>query len=413
MQYYLQNFFINLGIPHSDTLATLSICLFILIISIILYFIIQKVCIKQLEKYFENKGTIIAALIKHKVIKNVMLTVQTIIIFTLTKLWLPSDIFIAKFILTLVNLFAIVFGVFAFFGLLDIVQSNFQKNESIRRIPIRGIVQAFKIIISIIVTIILISILVDKSPTIILSGLGAMTAIFMLVFKDPIMGFVAGIQLSANNMLHVGDWLQMDKYGADGEVMDITLTTVKIKNFDNTTALIPASALISDSFINWQGMVESGGRRIKRSIYIDTTSVHFLTDDEYERLSKIQLIKPYLADKKEEITQYNKENGIIDSTKINGRHLTNLGIFRIYLEYYIRDNKNIHKKMTSMVRQLAPTHHGLPIEIYAFTTTTAWSAFENIQSDIFDHIFAIVPEFSLKIHQVPSGNDMRALCQIV
>jgi len=267
------------------------------------------------------------------------------------------------------------------------------RNGLVKRLPIRGVIQSIKIVISIFITILTISLLVDRSPLLLLSGLGAMTAVLMLVFKDPLLGLVAGIQLSANKMLNVGDWLEMPKYGADGDVIDINLTTVKVQNWDKTITTIPTYALISDSFKNWQGMTESGSRRIKRSIYIDTTSVHFLTAKACDKLKKSQLIAPYIEEKIAEITRYNDSNHINFDDEINARRLTNLGTFRAYLEAYIRSNTQINKDMTLMVRQLSPTSNGLPLEIYAFTNTTQWVVYENIQADIFDHIFAIIPEF--------------------
>jgi miniconductance mechanosensitive channel len=233
----------------------------------------------------------------------------------------------------------------------------------------------------------------------------------MLVFKDPIMGLVAGIQLSANDMLAVGDWLEMPKYGADGDVIDIGLTTVKVSNWDRTITTIPTYALISDSFKNWRGMSESGGRRIKRSINIDAGSVHFLNEDELARLHKAKLLGPYLDQKVSEIERYNSELHADLTSLVNGRRLTNLGTFRAYLNEYLRNHPQIHQGMTLMVRQMQPTPEGIPVEIYAFTNTTAWVAYEGIQSDLFDHILAVLPEFGLRVHQTPTGYDMRTLAE--
>jgi miniconductance mechanosensitive channel len=255
----------------------------------------------------------------------------------------------------------------------------------------------------------IISLLMGRSPLLLLSGLGAMTAVLMLVFKDPILGLVAGIQLSANDMLKIGDWLEMPKYGADGAVTDIGLTTVKVRNWDNTVTTIPTYALISDSFKNWRSMSESGGRRIKRSVNIDTTSVHFLTSEEQERLNRNPLLQRYLNDKTQELGKYNQQSEVDLSSPLNGRRLTNVGTLRAYLVAYLRSHPGIHQNMTLMVRQLAPTPEGLPLEIYAFTNTTVWAEYEGIQSDIFDHLLAAIGEFDLRIHQTPSGNDMRSM----
>ena len=238
---------------------------------------------------------------------------------------------------------------------------------------------------------------------------GAMTAVLMLVFKDPILGLVAGIQLSANDMLKIGDWLEMPKYGADGAVTDIGLTTVKVRNWDNTITTIPTYALISDSFKNWRSMSESGGRRIKRSLNIDTGSVHFLSEEEQRRLQRNPLLHSYLNVKTQELSQHNREIAVDLASPLNGRRLTNLGTLRAYLEAYLRAHPRIHQNMTLMVRQLAPTPEGLPLEIYAFTNTTVWAEYESIQADIFDHILAVIDEFGLRVHQTPTGNDLRGM----
>ena len=233
----------------------------------------------------------------------------------------------------------------------------------------------------------MISLLIGQSPAILISGLGAMAAVLMLVFKDPILGLVAGIQLSANDMLKLGDWLEMPKYGADGAVIDIGLTTVKVRNWDNTITTIPTWSLVSDSFKNWSGMSASGGRRIKRSLNIDTT---------------------YMDSRHQEISEWNQQNAA-DHSVLNLRKMTNIGTFRAYLQEYLRNHPRLRKDMTMMVRQLAPDANGLPIEIYCFTSTVVWAEYESIQADIFDHIFAVVDEFGLRIHQSPTGNDIRSL----
>jgi miniconductance mechanosensitive channel len=252
------------------------------------------------------------------------------------------------------------------------------------------------------------STIIGKSPVILFSGLGAMTAVLMLIFKDPIMGLVGGIQLSANRMLSVGDWLEMPKYGANGDVIDVTLTSVKVQNWDKTITTIPTYALISDSFKNWRGMQESGGRRIMRNIRIDATSVRFLSEEQIAWLRKASLLTRYIDTRMEEINRYNAEQAQDLTCPINGRRLTNLGTFRAYLDQYLRNHPGIHQGMTMMVRQLEPGADGVPIQIYAFANTTAWVEYEGIQSDIFDHVLAVVPQFGLRLHQTPTGHDIRA-----
>ncbi len=275
--------------------------------------------------------------------------------------------------------------------------------------PIKGFLQIIKIVVYIIMGVLVISVILDKSPWILLSSIGALTAITTLVFKDSIMGFVAGVQLTTNDMLRIGDWIEMPKYGADGDVIEITLNTVKVRNWDKTITTIPAYALVSDSFKNWRGMHETGGRRIKRAIYIDVTSIKFCTPEMLERFKKIQLLTEYIENKEKEIEEYNEEHAIDTSLLVNGRHLTNIGTFRKYIEYYLENHPRVHKGLIRMVRQLSPDDRGLPLEIYAFVDNTQWVTYENVQADIFDHIFSVVDTFELRIFQKPSGNDMQLL----
>jgi miniconductance mechanosensitive channel len=229
----------------------------------------------------------------------------------------------------------------------------------------------------------------------------------MLVFKDSILGLVAGVQLTANDMVRVGDWVEMPKYNADGAVIEITLNTVKVQNWDKTITMIPSYALISDSFKNWRGMQESGGRRIKRSVYIDVTSIAFLTDEMIKKFKQIHYLKDYIENKEREIAEFNRKNGIDESVKVNGRRMTNIGTYRAYISKYLENHPGIHKGLIMMVRQLAPGEYGLPLEIYAFTNNTQWVVYESIQADIFDHILAVAPEFGLRVFQNPSGHDLQ------
>ncbi|HHX83071.1 MAG TPA: mechanosensitive ion channel family protein, partial [Pseudomonadaceae bacterium] len=272
-----------------------------------------------------------------------------------------------------------------------------------------GLVQGTKLVMTILAIILAIALLVGKSPLILFSGLGAMTAVLLLVFKDPLLGLVAGIQLSANNMLKVGDWLEMPKYGADGDVIDISLTTVKVRNWDKTITTIPSYALIADSFKNWRGMQESGGRRIKRSLNIDMTSIRFLNDDDIARLRKLQLLTSYIENKVREIEADNEAREVSEDCPANGRRLTNVGTLRAYMEAYLKNHSQLNSYMTMMVRQLSPGPNGLPLEIYCFTATVNWVPYENAQADIFDHMLAVIPEFDLRLHQSPSGYDMQRI----
>jgi miniconductance mechanosensitive channel len=275
--------------------------------------------------------------------------------------------------------------------------------------PIKGYVQVVKIIIYFIGIILIISSLMKESPGKLLTGLGAMAAVLMLVFKDTILGFVASIQLSANKMVKPGDWIEMPSHNADGTVIDISLNTVKVQNWDKTIATVPTYALVSESFRNWKGMEESGGRRIKRSINIDMNSVRFVDDEMAERFKKIQVLKDYVLNKEAEILKYNEENKIDGSILVNGRRMTNLGTFRKYVEEYLHRHPKIHNDMTFLVRQLQPDERGLPIEIYVFSNDQEWANYEAIQADIFDHILAVIPQFGLRVFQSPSGRDFQKL----
>lgn len=275
--------------------------------------------------------------------------------------------------------------------------------------PLDSYFQVVSIILYIICGIIIITNLIGVSPGTILGGLGAASAIILLVFRDTILGFVASIQVSSNDMVRVGDWIEMTKFGADGTVMEINLSTVKVQNFDKTITTIPTYALISDSFKNYRGMQKSGGRRIKRSVLIKMGSIRFLQQVEIEDLKRIKLLQPYIEERQEEIDQYNKNHVQDDTMLVNGRRMTNIGLFREYIQRYLLNNPKIHKQFILMVRQMQPTEHGLPLEIYAFTNTTELMVYERIMADIFDHIFAVVPYFHLELFESPASDDIRDL----
>jgi miniconductance mechanosensitive channel len=274
--------------------------------------------------------------------------------------------------------------------------------------PIKGYLQLVKLAVGIITVVVIIATLFDKSPLLFLSGLGAMTAVLLLVFRDTILSLVASVQLTGNDMIRVGDWIEMPQYRADGDVIDIALHTVKIQNWDKTITTIPTHKLIEDSFKNWRGMALAGGRRIKRSIFIDVNTIHFLEPNEIDAFEKYALLRGYIEHKRQDIETYNAR-GRDRTINANIRRLTNLGTFRAYIYSYLKNHPQIHKNMTLLVRQLDPTPQGLPIEIYCFTTTTEWNAFEDIQSDMMDHLFAVAPDFGLRAFQNPSGQDLRGL----
>lgn len=296
-------------------------------------------------------------------------------------------------------------------GLMNAGEEIYSTYKISRTFPIKSFVQVAKLVLYFLGFVAVLSLIMGESPMTFFAGFGALTAVIMLVFKDPILGFVAGIQLSANKMVAVGDWIEMPSYGVDGDVIEIALTTVKIRNFDKTITTIPTQSLINDSFKNWRGMQETGGRRIKRSVFIDVTSIKFCDVDMLERFSKIQFIADYIAKTEDEITTFNAARGADTTNVVNGRRMTNVGTFRAYTNAYLRAHPQVSKHLTLLVRQLQPTEHGLPIEIYVFTTVTDWLEYEAIMADMFDHILAAAPEFDLRIYQSPTGNDFGKLAR--
>ena len=294
-------------------------------------------------------------------------------------------------------------------ALLNAANRIYQRFEIARRIPILGYLQVVKIVLSVGAAIVAVSILIDQSPLILLTGLGAMTAVLLLIFKDSILGLVAGIQLIGNDMVRPGDWIEMPKFGADGDVLEITLNTVKVQNFDKTITTIPTYALISDSFKNWRGVAESAGRRIKRSVAIDVSSVKFCTPEMIAEFKKYAVLRDYVQFRENELAEHNRARGLDDSVPVNGRRMTNLGTFRQYVVGYLRAHPMINRDMTFLVRQLQPTELGLPLEIYVFSADKNWVNYEAIQADIFDHLFAVLPYFDLRAFQRPTGHDLAAV----
>ena len=343
-----------------------------------------------------------------KVLTHVSHLVAPILLYILLPLAI-SNLGLLNFIQRICMIYIIAVFLKFISSLLTALFHVYSEKEQFRDRPLKGLLQTVQVILFFIGGIIIVSILIDKSPMVLLTGLGASAAVLMLVFKDSIMGFVSGIQLSANNMLRVGDWIQMPKYGADGTVIEVTLNTVKVRNWDNTITTIPPYALVSDSFQNWRGMQESGGRRIKRSIRIDMNSVKFCTPEMLAKYKKIQLLKDYIEETEKVIEDYNKEHGIDNSILVNGRRQTNLGVFRAYLTNYLKSLPTVNQDLTCMVRQLQPTEQGIPLDLYFFSAIKAWVPYEGVQADVFDHVLAIIPEFDLHVFQNPTGEDFREL----
>lgn len=288
-------------------------------------------------------------------------------------------------------------------ALLSAIGDILSDHSGLKDKPVISYIQVIKIVVFIIGSILTLSLMLGKSPIYFLGAMGAMGAVLLLVFKDTILGFVASIQISVYDIVREGDWITMPKHEADGDVIAINLNTVKVQNWDKTITTLPTYALVSESFKNWRGMSESGGRRIKRSIRIQLSSIKFCSAELLEKFAQIQLIEPYITHMQQELVSYNKDNHIDTSLLVNGRHLTNVGVFRIYVEYYIKSLDTINQSMIGMVRQLEPDEKGLPIEIYCFSANKEWVAYEKIISDIFDHLLASIPLFDLKVYEYPSG----------
>lgn len=326
--------------------------------------------------------------------------------------WVPlvPNVIVAV-IQNVANAFVILTVALAINGALTVVNTIYEKRPGAHLKPIKGYIQVIKIVIYAVATILIIAALIDRSPVILLSGIGAMAAVLMLVFQDTLLSLVASMQISSNDIVRVGDWVEMPALNADGDVIDIALHTVKVQNWDRTITTIPTRRFITDSFKNWRGMQESGGRRIMRNILLDQQSIGFLSDEEKQRLSRFRLLGDYLREKQREIDEWNQSLRDEGKEPANTRRITNIGTFRAYVLNYLKAHQRIHPDMIMMVRQLAPTPDGLPLQVYAFTNTTAWVDYEGIQSDLFDHLFSILPEFGLRVYQHPSGVDLRSLGQ--
>ncbi|QQX80213.1 mechanosensitive ion channel [Shewanella sp. KX20019] len=393
----------------ADGVSTSILVLACFIVAFIGYVVVKRGVVSTMNMVIQrSRVTWDDIFMRYRVLEKMAKLVPALILNIILPLALTEHAVLASLADRLLDVTIIILFVRAVYSGLDAANEIADVNLVSRRLPIKSFVQLFKLFMFFVAIIISISVLADQSPVYFLSGLGVATGLVMLVFRDTILGFVAGIQLAANRMVSPTDWIQMDKYGADGAVEEVSLTTVKVRNWDQTITMIPAYALVSDAFKNWRGMSESGGRRIKRSVQIDIGSIGFLSEEDKLRLAKINHLKPYFATKAQELGSFNAQ--VVDADMpVNSRHLTNVGTFRAYMLAYLKQHEQLHKDMTLMVRQLAPTSSGVPIEIYIFTNDTRWTVYEDIQADIFDHVFAILPEFGLRVFQGPTGADVRSL----
>lgn len=408
----LKEWLMQLGLAEKNAILTASITAFlaVLLFSWLVYVVVSRIMIHFLEKIADHtRITWDNILLDQKVFKRLAHLIPAIIIYYGVILAMPDFPAAIKVIQTAAYLYMVLAATMATEALVNGFQAIYNTLPVSKDRSIKGLIQVIKIFIYILGFGIVLSIILQKNLTSFFAGMGAMAAVIMLIFKDTILGFVAGVQLSANDMVRLGDWIEMPGRNTDGNVIDITLNTIKVRNWDQTISTIPPYALITESFTNWRGMEESGGRRIKRSVSIDMKSIHFLSSEEIDRLKKIQIIRRYIETREQEIEQYNKDRGVDVSMPVNGRRLTNLGIFRKYLEEYLKRHPEIHNDMTFLVRHLQPTDKGLPIEIYVFCKDQRWVYYESIQADIFDHIMAVIPQFGLRVFQSPTGNDISSL----
>ncbi|MGI6748144.1 MAG: mechanosensitive ion channel family protein [Anaerovoracaceae bacterium] len=404
----INDYMISFGLSEGISLQLSNVinAIIIILFGVLIYLITKNIILRILEKIIlKSKAKWDDLLLKNKVFERTIHIIPAFVIYAIAPIFPAYQDWIQR----IAYCYFVIVLVLVINKLFDAVNDIYNNFEVSRERPIKGFLQVLKIFAFTIGIIVIVAALIDRSPLLLLSGIGAATAVLLLIFQNSILGFVASIQLASNNMLKIGDWIEMPQYGADGDVLEISLHTVKIQNWDKSITTIPTYAFISESFKNWRGMQESGGRRIKRAIYIDTTSIKICDEEMLERYSKIQYIEKYIEDKKKEIMEYNNINDIDTSSIVNGRHLTNIGTFRAYVVNYLKNHPELHKDRTLMVRQLNPTEKGIPIEIYAFTKTTVWINYEAVQSDIFDHILAIVPEFDLRVFQNPTGYDFRKL----
>ncbi|MAZ60758.1 MAG: hypothetical protein CMG50_01100 [Candidatus Marinimicrobia bacterium] len=372
-----------------------------LFISFFSYVLIRYVVLKAISRLFEKTSTKLDdILIETGFLNRTSYIVPLIILYNLFNSFIGSYLIINRLLLSLITIVIIL----SFNSLLNVFNDIYNRSKYSNNINLKSYFQILRLIINLLSIIVVISIISGQSPLYLLSGLGALTAVLMLIFKDTILSFVSSIQINSNDLFKIGDWVEAPQFGADGDVIDIALHTIKIQNWDKTISIIPTHKLIDSSFKNWRGMSDSGGRRIKRSINIDMNSIKFCNDELINNFKSITIISEYIDRKLSNLKEHNES--VNKESIINGRALTNIGTYRAYIKAYLRNNKDIHKDMTFLVRQLSPTSNGLPIQIYVFSKNTNWIDYEEIQSDIFDHLISALHQFDLKIYQQPSGNDL-------
>ena len=378
-----------------------------LLLSFFSYIVIRYVVLNAISRLFEKTSTKLDdILIETGFLNRISYIVPLFILYNLFNSFIGNYLIINRLLLSLIAIVVIL----SFNSLLNVFSDIYNRSRFSNNINLKSYFQIIRLIINLLSIIIVFSIISGQSPLYLLSGLGALTAVLMLIFKDTILSFVSSIQINSNDLFKIGDWVEAPHFGADGDVIDIALHTIKIQNWDKTISIIPTHKLIDSSFKNWRGMSDSGGRRIKRSINIDMNSIKFCNNELINNFKSITIISEYIDKKLSSLRDHN--TNINKESIINGRALTNIGTYRAYIKAYLRNNKDIHEDMTFLVRQLSPTSKGLPLEIYVFTNNTNWIDYEEIQSDIFDHLISALDQFDLKIYQQPSGNDLKNISKI-
>ncbi len=383
--------------------------LLIFMLAAIVYVVAKRIVVGLLNKVISKTDSKLDdVLVKRRVFERLSLLAPSIIAYKLMPFALTAYPTLANIAESAVLIYSILIATLAIDAVIAAFTDIYHTFSVSKRIPVQSFVQVARLLLYFLAIILIISLLIGESPLKLFAGLGAMTAVLMLVFKDPILGFVAGLQLSYNKMVNLGDWVDIPQHKASGDILEIGLTTVKVQNFDNTITTVPTQALINESFKNWRGMQESAGRRIKRALYIDITSISFCDEERMSRYAKIDFIKEYLNKKQRELDEHNATFNLNESL-VNGRRITNIGTFRAYILAYLKNHPMINQKLTLLVRQLATADSGVPIEIYAFSADKNWANYEAIQADIFDHLFAAAGEFDLRLFQRPSGADVSAM----
>ena len=401
---------VNIDGDSLTVVRTLIIFIGAVIVGFALWWLTRKILISIIHKLADKSKTMWDDyLVENKFFSAISNLVPLLFIDSFVRTVFVDYPRLGTFVMKASDVITVFVVLLAILRFLTTFQQILSEKESLKDKPIQSYFQLGKILISGFMIILGLSIATGQSPIYFLTSLGAMTAIILLIFKDTILGFVGSIQLAANDMVRIGDWITMEKYGADGDVIEITLATVKVQNFDKTITTIPTYSFISDSFKNWRGMEQSDGRRIKRALNIELNSIRFCTAEKLNELQKVKFLSDYIQEKENEIAKYNQENNVTKEFLLNGRHQTNIGLYREYVKQYLKHNPNINQNMTLMVRQLSPTPMGVPIEIYCFSKSKDWDIYEGIVADIFDHLFAATSYFDLIIYERPSGKDLTAI----